>query len=76
MRLGVVDVSNGKAVCFLCGQAYAGSEIKADLIEHIRESHHRVMLSAEPLGKEPEAGAEDRRAVVVNGPRWFNDIVG
>lgn len=76
MRLGVVDVSRGQSACFLCGQVYQGSEIKADLVEHIRASHHRVMLTAEPHGKEPEVGQQDSRVVVIYGPRWFNDIAG
>ena len=76
MRLGIVDIARGKSACYLCGQVYEGSDIKADLLSHLRDSHHRVMLDAEAVGKQPTAGEEDRRAVVINGPRWHDDLAG
>ena len=35
-----------------------------------------TMSWEERLGKEPKVGEEDNRPVVINGPRWFNDIAG
>ena len=71
MILGTIQPN--KTECCLCGLKWDGNDAGKDLADHLRESHHRIMIDR-----------EDRKLdnngkplfSVLQGPRWQNDLVG